>query len=161
VPKSAEGIVFPYKGEDLRYFRMRDMDYRETSVSTGHMFPLQILNKSIKQSEHVWILRPKDTIEAVFGIKDHPNNPYTGIPWLIGSKDISLSPIQFIRIARDFIDVFSSKHRWLVNLILAEYTTAIRMVELLGFTVYKIHPVQISDEQYYFFTKYNEEVTYV
>ena len=160
VPKLCNGYVRPYRqDDDFSHFEMREMDYRETSASTGLSSPHNILATAVTTSDYTWVIHNDADIVGIFGVSRYLNRAPVGIPWLIGSTrmfDI-MTPTQYTRIAKRVINRFLIQYPSLANLVMAEYTSAVRWLQLLGFTIDKSNPVILSDKQFYLFYKYDKE----
>jgi len=161
VPKLCNGHVRPYRqDDDLTNFEIREMDYQETSASTGLTSPHDILTTAVKASDYTWVIYDDDDdIVGIFGVSRYLNREPVGIPWLIGSTRMFnvMTPAQYTRIAKRVIDQFLIQYPVLCNLVLAEYTSAVRWLQLLGFTVDKSNPIILTDKQFYLFYKYDKE----
>jgi hypothetical protein len=58
-----------------------------------------------------------------------------GAPWLLTTDTIELMPLAFIKEAKEEVRMMLQKCRVLENHVLASYTQAVRLVQILGFTV--------------------------
>jgi hypothetical protein len=58
-----------------------------------------------------------------------------GIPWMLGSMECSGLPFQMVRVGRREVARMLALYPRLVNYVAAEYTAAVRFIEVLGFAV--------------------------
>ncbi len=63
-----------------------------------------------------------------------------GCPWLMTTDVIELMPVAFIREAKEEVRMMLQKCRVLENHVLASYIQAVRLLEVLGFTIDPPHP---------------------
>jgi len=147
------GNIYPYKWDDFTDFQMREMDYLETSITTGISSPLLILEQAVFKSKYTWVIKP-DRVIGVFGVTPHPQTDVVGIPWLIGDVRLNeIPPKTYVRMSKDIIEAFHRKFEVLANIVMADYTKAIRWLEVIGFTVSREDPYVFSDKQFYMFHK--------
>lgn len=149
--------IYPYNGDDFTDFKMREMDYLETSATMGITSPLLILKQAVSKSQYTWVIKT-NRILGVFGVTPYPQTDVIGIPWLIGDEGLSdISPKTYVRMSKDIIEAFHRKFEVLANIVMADYVKAIRWLEVIGFTVNREDPYIYSDKQFYMFHKRNKE----
>lgn len=58
-----------------------------------------------------------------------------GTPWLVTAPPIERIPVSFVRIARGQVDDMLALRKRLSNVVMASYTGAVRLLEVLGFNL--------------------------
>jgi hypothetical protein len=99
----------------------------------------------LRMSFRVSLTRPKvavvdGEVAAIWGMGGDILSD-TGIPWLLTTAAIERMPVTFIKQARIELARMLARKRRLENHVLAEYSQAVRLLEVLGFTLADPAPV--------------------
>lgn len=111
---------------------MRPADCKELQ-DTG-IEPYDGLEISYRASLYAMTGIVDGVVSAMWGVGGTPMG-LTGIPWLLTGPECDKIPVSFIKIALSEIDKMKRLFPRLENIVTADYTGAVRMLEMAGFSL--------------------------
>lgn len=117
--------------EDCKYVaeNIRLDDKNEIHASSGEL-PINALLKGLKYSELPIAIYHKNKCVAIFGVVNWGNS---GCIWLLGTDDIKLLKITFLRHCRTVLSFLNKRHKVIHNFVDARNTVHINWLRWLGF----------------------------
>jgi hypothetical protein len=109
--------------------RLRQADKDELFATNGQD-PDKTLVESWQASKYRRVMIYEKQVICAMGIVEF--NQDIGIPWLLGSDEISSAKRQFLKGVKEGIDFASSKYRYLINFIDIRQSSAIRYFTWMG-----------------------------
>ncbi|MBS1088140.1 hypothetical protein [Gluconobacter wancherniae] len=119
---------------------LRNADFREI-LRMGEGAPDGVLRRCIERSDMAGIFYDDDRPLCVFGIVGCLD---VGHPWLVGTPHLDKVSRSFLRETRRWVQEWKSRYRLLTNRVDADYGSAIRWLEWLGFDVGEPEPCGLN-----------------
>lgn len=140
----ATSIVGPITLDQVRQLSrdMRPEDAAECLASGGYQ-PSEAISVSIDASVASWSMTVDGELLALFGIA-HP-----GIPWALTSNAARRHPRLVHATARVVLDKMLERYPVLVQYVDARYTSALRWLRRLGFSVAEAEPFGIEGRPFH------------
>lgn len=108
-------------------------------IAAQRMGPYRVLRRTFRDSLWSRTAFVDGEIAAMFGLGGLVLSDL-GLPWLLTTPAVERIPVTFVKRARDAVqDMLNMKPR-LENHVLASYTGACRLLEVLGFLLDEPHP---------------------
>ncbi len=128
-------------------------------LAAGHEDPEQAFRASIEASEPdlLYTVTVSGVPAAVFGVAQHPEVAYAGIPWMLGSDRILRARRELLREAPKWITLLLSQYPVLVNLVHKENTVSLAWLRRMGFEFHE--DIELPSGE--LFTRFVMEKTYV
>ncbi len=114
--------------------KMRESDIEELKASY-ETEPNMVLLESWWRSTYKWAILADREVVAVCGVVAEPDDPAVGIPWLLGTDDVSKIPHSFNRRAREVLDKALTLRPKLANYVMKENVKSVRWLKWLGFSL--------------------------
>lgn len=67
-----------------------------------------------------------------------------GVPWLLTSAAVERVPVSFVKVARAELALMRANRRRLESFVAADYTQAVKLLRILGFTIEKPAPIGVN-----------------
>lgn len=136
--------------------RLRQADLDEIQAASG-VTPHLALRRGLEQSSECYsIIRPEAAYEplAMFGVVSVALNPSVGQVWFLGSDEIRLHSMEFLRKSKGWVHNFHASYPVLYNNIDARNTTHIKWLQWLGFQfINELHNYGYEGRTFYHFVR--------
>lgn len=119
---------------------MRQADRDEVTASSGRS-PFEALEYSLGRSVIARTVLVDGVPAGMFGCGDLSVLTKAGAPWLLGTDDLALAPLQFLRTSLDWRDKLFERYDVLRNLVDDRNAASIRWLKWLGFQFSEPIPV--------------------
>lgn len=119
---------------------MRQADRDEVAASSGRA-PYEAIEHSLSRSQITGTVLIDGRPAALFGCGDLSILTRVGSPWLLGTDDLALAPVAFMRASVDWRDKLFERYDVLRNLVDDRNVASIRWLEWLGFSMSDPLPV--------------------
>ena len=114
---------------------LREADKREIKSSSGFS-PEMALKMSYSQSDETSIAcRPDGSPLAIFGIGPNHNSPEVGIPWMVGTDEMTKYSIPLVRDARKWVERHLNTYTILTNYVDSRNIVHLKWLRHIGFTI--------------------------
>jgi len=137
---------------------LRQADLDEIQAASGVMPHLALL-RGFEQSSHCYtIVRPEAVYEplAMFGVVSMALNPSVGQVWFLGSDEIKLHSMEFLRKSKGWVHNFHTEYPVLYNNIDSRNTVHIKWLQWLGFQfINELHNYGHEGRTFYHFVRIN------
>lgn len=127
-------IIRPAEPHHIRSLaeRLRDDDMAELQAAgTG---PMRALWRSYRQSTYAKVAFVDGELAAAWGLAGEPLGR-SGRPWLLTAPSVERAPLAFVKEARKEVALMLTINPVLWGYVDDAYTRAIRLLELIGFTI--------------------------
>ena len=114
--------------------RMREADKREV-WATALMRPDQALAESLRASTHAWTKLLDDRPVGMFGCSPMAHLTGSGSAWLLGTDDLAINPMRFVKESRRWVGTMLEVYNPLVNWVDARNAASVRWLRWLGFAI--------------------------
>ena len=111
---------------------MRQADRDEVAASSGRS-PFEAIAYSLDRSTVARTVLIDGVPAGMFGCGDLSVLTRSGAPWLLGTDDLALAPLAFLRASIDWRDKLFERYDSLRNLVDDRNTASIRWLQWLGF----------------------------
>lgn len=119
---------------------MRQADRDELAASSSRS-PFTALEYSLERSTIARTVLVDGKPAGMFGCGDLSVLTKAGSPWLLGTDDLALAPLQFLRASVDWRDKLFERYDVLRNLVDDRNVASIRWLKWLGFSMSDPLPV--------------------
>lgn len=126
---------------------MRPEDREEIMASSG-MQPLECLILSVRLSQYARSIVAKGKVIAILGLSTVGE---IGIPWLLGTTDVSANKKVFFSQAKKALGEMKSIAPLMTNYVLAANKKSVAFIKKLGFTITESLPFGVSGQNFYKF----------
>jgi hypothetical protein len=126
---------------------MRAEDRAEIMASSG-MQPLECLVMSVSLSQYARSIVAKGKVIAILGLSTVGE---IGIPWLLGTTDVSSNKKVFFAQAKKALGEMKSMAPFMTNYVLAANKKSVAFIKKLGFTITESLPFGVSGKNFYKF----------
>jgi hypothetical protein len=136
---------------------MRELDAAEIMASHGHE-PLDALKIGKSVSDYSAIVHYKDIPCAMFGLNKGDILSCTGIPWMLGTHDVSKDVRGFLSESKAILNEMLDLAPRLFNYVHAENKPSIVYLKHLGFTIDKPKSYGVKKELFHRFSLEKKDV---
>ena len=113
--------------------KMRPMDQLEVKLSSG-LTPEGALLSSIMSSDYYAAVLEGDSVIAICGCSQHPQEPNLGIPWFLGSPRVDKLPVTLVKMSREWVMDMNVLYPTLANAVYEHHHRSRTFLRALGFT---------------------------
>jgi hypothetical protein len=135
--------IYPTQREDIRpiALKLRQADREEIQAGSG-TYPLQALHNAADISLEVYTIFETKTMLpcGIFGIAPSQYAPLATQVWCMGTDDLSLVGVSFLKQSVAYINKFQNQYPILTNVVDCRNTAHIRYLEWLKFKFIRILP---------------------
>jgi hypothetical protein len=114
---------------------LREADKSEIAANSG-LHPEEALRQSLDTSSEVHLAcHPDGTPLSIFGIGPNTSEPSIGIPWMVGTDEMSKYNIPLVRDARKWVDRHLNTYSILTNYVDSRNTVHLKWLRHIGFNI--------------------------
>lgn len=114
-------------------FNMREADVREVYASSGTNPLTCLLRARSVSNKRCFAIYLDSHVVGIFGVA--PLLKEVGVPWLLGTCDLTSNKLEFYKKSRELLNTFMDEFNILINYVDARNTTSINWLQSLGFTI--------------------------
>lgn len=128
---------------------MRQSD-RDEIWAANRMTPYEAISQGLRDSIYRYVVRVGDLPVALCGVAPlgNPLDSRFGVPWLLGTDDISKAPISFFRGSREVLKTWYPRFTHLINFVDARNVLSLKWLKWLGFKIH--HAREYGVDQLHF-----------
>lgn len=119
---------------------MRQADQDEVRAIRGDVSMKEALDECVLASSHCWVAAQGAEPFAIFGVMPISLLHGTAAPWMLGTELASRLPRVLIREGRRYSRRMLDTYPYLINMVDARYTSSIRWLQHIGYTVFEAEP---------------------
>ncbi|MCK5604942.1 hypothetical protein KAR91_23835 [Candidatus Pacearchaeota archaeon] len=128
--------------------RMRATDYKEVYFASG-MDPYAVMLKSWRSSSARWAIIVNGRVECVCGITTPEDLGDVGVPWLLGTNEVTKDILLFVRKTRECIRQMLNIKSQLANFVDKENTESVKWLKWMGFKILEPVPFGPFDKMFH------------
>ena len=117
---------------------LRKEDVQEIFSSSGENPAQALLKAYLCSHKHCFSMMLDGNVVGMFGINEINKN--VGVPWLMGSPDLTKHKFEFYKLSIEYLNTFMDSYNVLFNYVDQRNTQAIRWLKSLGFQFTKLVP---------------------
>lgn len=131
--------------------RLRAADLAEIEASTGGD-PLDVLLVSIALSDAAWTWFIDGVPHMIGGVSPHPTDPTCGVPWAMGSDEVSNHKGELLAMLAGRQLWASERYTRMENHVDARNKPALKFLRMAGFTIHPPEPFGVLGLPFHRFT---------
>lgn len=115
----------------IAYF-LREADTQEVFAASGQLPYTVLLRAYGDSSDACYTVFYDDVPVGMFGVVRY--NDDIGVPWLLGTDDLTSDKKEFYKLSQKYLRQFQKKYKYLTNFVDKRNKASIRWLRHLGFT---------------------------
>lgn len=119
---------------------MRQADQDEVRAIRGDVPMKEALAECVLASSHCWVATGDSEPFAIFGVMPISLLHGIGAPWMLGTDLGKRFPRALIREGRRYSRRMLETYPYLINMVDARYTSSIKWLQRIGYTVFEAEP---------------------
>lgn len=119
---------------------MRQTDQDEVRAIRGDVSMKEALADCVLASSHCWVAAHGSEPFAIFGVMPVSLLHGIGAPWMLGTDLGKRFPRVLIREGRRYSLRMLAAYPYLINMVDAKYTSSVRWLQRIGYTIFAAEP---------------------